>query len=1380
MPDDRTLSLGTIFTANVNDFLKGIGRVRNAMNQLNQSMSGPVVQRAKRSMTDFGRVMDTLRQRYRAMRNVNRTYNRSLAESVRMSDKSVGAIKDAIGFHDKLSKTVYAHARSLQAAGKDGRAYAKTVDYVALKNGVLNKELKMTSNGFVNVAEQAKEAAKAQSWVGRQIAKVQGAYNRLLAALKVTAAYSAAGIAIYQIVNALQAGVSEIIQFDQALKNLQAITGATDQEIRAMSETIKHVASTTKFSTVEVADAMVLLGQSGFSAAESINAIQAVSDLATGTLTDMRTTTDLLTTAIRAFGKEAFQASEIADIMANAINKSKLTIEKLRIAFNYVGPAAYAAGINLEEVAASMMALANSGLRASTIGTGLRQIFSRLVAPSARLKEAFEANNIELDDINIRLHGFSGVLMNLKDLFMDTRTGLIDARKAFELFGLRGANAILALIKATETGDFQKFLGQVYEVGTASKMAGIQIEGLGLKVKNLMDRLKRLAVEIGERGFSQIFGAIIDGLKAATSAMTDFVRSSEGAFVTSWITRIIATLSVVLALRLGFTALWWIAKKIISAFMFLGKGIGAFAFVLTGVIQGVGALDDSLESQRETLQDNRMELEKNVDMLKFYMRSLRDAYKAMQENESLSFRYEAVIKRLKQAFPDLAKEIDNVKDSYEDLTDLLERQKDAMRMEEIENAIKLLGENEKSLERLKGKAGAYKIISDKLGEWKDKWGDFVKEQRETPAHHPAEKMVKGIVTSIDEAIPALQDFFGSFVKGMQAEYQDHMSWLARSAEETDEIKARIVENTEDVKKVGLSWAKFYADRTETIEEAVNELQRFMTERNIPENEIKIALDEARYALEEFRKEAKEPYQVLGIESPFASLMREANTEQQQALQKLHKQMEAEISTFRDWAQKHPDIAGDVFAKIEGIRLKFTVKMAETIRGEGIQEEKLQALRLIWIDELGKEWLAYYEKVRAAEHTYYTRRLTDVQGNREREKQIADKAEKVDLKRMRQREGMEEAHQSKKTKQFIETEASRKAWERASWSEHQALKLSKLRSYLQEEVSLRKTASEQAEVEISKTELEFQEERMRQALANLAFLSQKREENHKEIFALEKEILQITKDVYQARANVITADSELTREILRRESDYMEDYWRAGWVTSDQYFAHVHELWMNDMITFRQYEQEKTRIYGSMWDNFLMGIDRAKQALMSFGDLFAKIGEDLPEVFADNALDAFDDIIEGTKNTGEAFRDMAVDMLKWISRMILKLLIMKAITAALGSSGGIFGSLFGGGQSTPYIPARHEGGIVGRDPAPVRIVNPAVFTNAMRYHDGLRPDEEPAILKKGEGVFTPEQMKAMGGTTTINVPVYVDDSMLASKLRTNIEETVRKTLRQEMH
>lgn len=54
---------------------------------------------------------------------------------------------------------------------------------------------------------------------------------------------------------------------------------------------------------------------------------------------------------------------------------------------------------------------------------------------------------------------------------------------------------------------------------------------------------------------------------------------------------------------------------------------------------------------------------------------------------------------------------------------------------------------------------------------------------------------------------------------------------------------------------------------------------------------------------------------------------------------------------------------------------------------------------------------------------------------------------------------------------------------------------------------------------------------------------------------------------------------------------------------------------------------------------------------------------------------------------------------------------------------------------------HGGGIVGKE-GRTTMIAPTAFDTAPRFHSGLRPTEYPAILEKGEGVFTREQMKSL--------------------------------------
>ena len=373
-----------------------------------------------------------------------------------------------------------------------------------------------------------KTATSSYDTLGKSMTNVHGAVERLSHAMKVTASYGLASAAIFGVVTALKAGVQAIIDYDQSLKNLQAITGATDAEVTTMGETIKSVARDTKFSASEVADGMTLLGQAGLSAGESITVMRDTATLATGTMSDMQLVTDLMSTSLRAFNLDASESGRIADVMANAMNKSKLDIDKLRTAFNYVAASAHQAGLSLEETAASMMVLADHGVRASTIGTGLRQVLARVVNPSEKLAGALAQVGLTLKDVNPSMSGWEGTLKSLSRVLYDSETKTVNMAKAFDLFGLRGAQAAAILVSSYVSGGFSAAIKATYEIGSAADMAAKQQEGLGIIIKNLVDRAKNMAIAFGDAGVTGVMKTFLKVVSAGVVALESFASSTMG------------------------------------------------------------------------------------------------------------------------------------------------------------------------------------------------------------------------------------------------------------------------------------------------------------------------------------------------------------------------------------------------------------------------------------------------------------------------------------------------------------------------------------------------------------------------------------------------------------------------------------------------------------------------------------------------------------------------------------------------------------------------------------------------------------------------------------------------------------------------------------
>lgn len=376
----------------------------------------------------------------------------------------------------------------------------------------------------------------------------------------------------------------QIREFEKAMYNVQSITGSTNSTIQQLGLTVKDIASTTKFSASEVADGMTMIAQAGFDAGQSMQMMQSISNLATGTLTDMKTTVDLVTSAMVVFNIEAHNSSRVSDVFANAVNKSKLTMDKIKTAFNYIGPVARDAGVSFEETAVAMMLLANSGQRASTIGTGLRNVFSTLLSPSKKLTDAANAAGVALVDLDPRVNSMKTVIENLALVVRDSSVAL-------DVFGKRGSTAVLSLTNGLK--DYDRLSDSVQRVGSASEMAAKQQEGLYVRWKNMHDRAQLVAVTLGENGLTAVIGHLIDKFSAFLDNINKANETMGGRFLIK-ATMLMAT----------FTSFSVILAGIVKYFPLLAAGfktVNASIAVMTARLVGVKLAADAAGTSIKTM-----------------------------------------------------------------------------------------------------------------------------------------------------------------------------------------------------------------------------------------------------------------------------------------------------------------------------------------------------------------------------------------------------------------------------------------------------------------------------------------------------------------------------------------------------------------------------------------------------------------------------------------------------------------------------------------------------------------------------------------------------------------------------------------------------------
>lgn len=144
---------------------------------------------------------------------------------------------------------------------------------------------------------------------------------------------------------------------------------------------------------------------------------------------------------------------------------------------------------------------------------------------------------------------------------------------------------------------------------------------------------------------------------------------------------------------------------------------------------------------------------------------------------------------------------------------------------------------------------------------------------------------------------------------------------------------------------------------------------------------------------------------------------------------------------------------------------------------------------------------------------------------------------------------------------------------------------------------------------------------------------------------------------------------------------------------------------------------------------------------------------------------FSDIVSGSKTAGAAFKDMVGGFAKSMLDLIAKKMGEKLMASLIDKVGGAAGSGSGGGvvqAAASWLGSFfHTGGVVGEGVSVTGNFHPATWNYAPRYHSGgiagLRPDEVPAILQRGEEVLTADDPRhsrngvGMGG---VNISVNV--------------------------
>lgn len=327
---------------------------------------------------------------------------------------------------------------------------------------------------------------------------------------------------VSQAKNAAGAVLDIGMNFESGMSKVQAISGASGEDLAALTDKAKEMGAKTKFSATESAEAMQYMAMAGWKTGDMLNGIEGIMNLAAASGEDLATTSDIVTDALTAFGLSAQDSTHFADVLAQASSNANTNVGMMGETFKYVAPVAGAMGYSAEDVATAIGLMANSGIKASQAGTSLRTILTRMAKPTKEVQTA-------MDQLGVSVIDSDGNMKSLHEIMDDLRSGfsgLSEAEKvnmAATLGETDGMSGLLAIVNASD-GDYQKLTDSINNCsGAAANMAETMQDNLEGQLTILGSTAQSLALEI----YESVEGSLTDMTKLGIDAVSNLTEGFE-------------------------------------------------------------------------------------------------------------------------------------------------------------------------------------------------------------------------------------------------------------------------------------------------------------------------------------------------------------------------------------------------------------------------------------------------------------------------------------------------------------------------------------------------------------------------------------------------------------------------------------------------------------------------------------------------------------------------------------------------------------------------------------------------------------------------------------------------------------------------------------
>lgn len=466
--------------------------------------------------------------------------------------------------------------------------------------------------------------------IGYQIGTLSGVWNQLNSTMKVTAGIAGiSGLTFAAFAGTLGYVVSQSETLQDALTNVSIAVRGTDQNAQAMQDTLIKIANASIFTSTQVADGFVSLGEHGQDAQAIINGVgQSMVYLAEAINVGTVPAADLLGSVLQEYDLQASDAKSVSDILTAAFYNGQPSASGLGDALRIVASTAVELNIPLRDVATALDILGQAGFQGDAAGTALYNMLKNLTDPTS--KAIGELTNLGIATVNLtpQLYALAaqtndlatksekinlnGSITELQKLYtVAERLGTLNTNQTFYQWAI--ANGYLNDSLYNSQGAFNGLLPAIDAIGKAiqdlpadQKVAALQsifnikgAQGISALVNDLakidplwqqiQTTMSNTSAQQNANKQTSTLSASIKELKTTFADLAGTIGLTHDVALANFVQGINKLLS-------SFNALPDSVKSSIMNFLIAGTAISGVTFVLSSLITSFGIFGPLLKS----------------------------------------------------------------------------------------------------------------------------------------------------------------------------------------------------------------------------------------------------------------------------------------------------------------------------------------------------------------------------------------------------------------------------------------------------------------------------------------------------------------------------------------------------------------------------------------------------------------------------------------------------------------------------------------------------------------------------------------------------------------------------------------------------------------